>query len=115
MAAAAFAGSVATMCCCRNMETWTASLAALKLKSLEAATKKLQFKLKISDKLHSHALGLHQHQIKSISDRRGRFGSACRSWLLGPHVGVRQDLNSLEAAAALPAPPPVPGCVVEHR
>lgn len=112
MAAAAFAGSVATMCCCRNMETWTASLAALKLKSLEAAKKKLQFKLKISDKLHSHALGL--HQIKSLSDRRGRFGSACRSWLLGPHVGVRQDLNSLEAAAALPAPP-VSGCVVEHR
>ena len=74
--------------------------------------KKLQFKLKISDKLHSHALGL--HQIKSLSDRRGRFGSACRSWLLGPHVGVRQDLNSLEAAAALPAPP-VSGCVVEHR
>eukprot|EP00435_Cladocopium_sp_Y103_P050618 s1194_g15.t1 len=29
----------------------------------------------------------------------GRFGSACRSWLLGPHVGVRQDLNSLEGRA----------------
>ena len=28
----------------------------------------------------------------------GRFGSACRSWLLGPHVGVQQDLNGLKAS-----------------
>ncbi|CAK9058893.1 unnamed protein product [Durusdinium trenchii] len=33
----------------------------------------------------------------------GRFGNNCRSWLLGPHVGVKQDLSSLQASDFLAA------------
>ena len=38
-----------------------------------------------------------------LQSEYGCFGHACRSWLLGPHVGVRQDLDSLQASDFLRA------------
>ncbi|CAE7452726.1 unnamed protein product, partial [Symbiodinium pilosum] len=32
----------------------------------------------------------------ALQPEYGRFGSSCRTWLLGPHVAVRQDLQALE-------------------
>eukprot|EP00439_Symbiodinium_sp_Y106_P071256 s694_g12.t1 len=33
----------------------------------------------------------------------GRFGNLCRSWLVGPHVAIKHDLEALEASAFLGA------------
>lgn len=93
-AVAAYGGSAATKCCNLTMDPRCRTFGTVWVWAYPL----------LNEHWHGHChkgceRGL-SIMFASLFLSLGRFGNNCRSWLLGPHVGVKQDLSSLQARFA---------------